>query len=136
MASIEQIEGVLERQEEGAVIEIMQPSGDPYVGLDGATATITVVGSESKQYRASEMAESRKLLKGGRAKLTPEQLRSQRINKAASAVVEWSGWDDGKKDLPCTLEHVKDVIRHEHILRQVEAGIDDHAGFSGRSSTT
>jgi hypothetical protein len=126
------------QDEEVVDIPIFQKNGDPYLGLDGEPSTIGVVGTESKQYMAAEDAHRKRLFsmmrkRGGQA-IDPTVARQEDIKVVLAACVRWSGWDDGKKDLPFTTEAVRELLQFRHIFDQVKAGIDGHADFFTHSS--
>ena len=123
------------RDEEGSTFTPHDKHGDPYLGADGAPATITVVGSDSKRVRAVKDAQTRRMLRRQRTRLEPADLRQNRIEVAAAAVIEWTGWEDANgKPLPCTPEHVAELLTVDHILVQVEEEIDRPRNFSTSSS--
>jgi hypothetical protein len=124
-----------------AVITIYHPSGDPYRGADGKPATITVVGAESKRAIAARFDYVRRL-RDERASKDPseaerrdfsmEETQANRIENAAALVVDWSGWEDNEdRPVEPTLENIKMVLgTAEHILAQVEVGINRHGAGS------
>lgn len=132
---INKIQVEVAKDENGVVVPINQKNGEPYVGADGKPATVTVVGSESKRYRAARDAISRKMLRGRRSRLEPEDLMRNRVDMAAAGVIDWSGWESNGKPAPCTPENVKALLlAADHILEQVESGISEHADFFANSS--
>jgi len=138
MASIGQIQALVERDDEGAVVPIFKKNGDPYLGMDGEPSTFTVVGSESKLYRGAKHAHMRRLQKRARRSggltETPEQMAKDSRELIAAAVIAFSGWDDGKKELPFTPENVKELLVFDHIFEQVNVGVQGHADFSSAGS--
>jgi len=122
--------------EEGAVVTIYQRNGDPYLAMDGTESTMTVLGSEAKAYKAAKRNTTKRMLNRRRTMLEPEDIERNRINQAAAGVIEWHGWDDGKKDQPCTPENVTVTLKEDHILEQVEAAIQGHADFFTQPSET
>lgn len=136
MASIQDIEKQVAQDEEVVDLAILQKNGDPYMGDDGSPSTIGVLGSEAKKYRLARDEQTRKLIRGGKGKLTIEENYKARIDTAAAAVVRWHGWEEDGKTLPCSPEHIVKVLKHEHILVQVEMAIRDHTDFFLKSSET
>ena len=132
----ESIDAVLAEDEREATVTIYQKNGDAYKALDGSDSTMTVVGSESKRVREAKASLQKRLLKSRRTKMTPEDIRVSRINTAASGVTGWHGWDISGKDADCTRDNVRDVLRLEHILEQIEAAITEHADFFAKPSVT
>jgi len=132
---ISKIQAEVAKDETGVVVPINQKSGDPYLAANGTPATVTVVGSESKKYRAARDSISRKMLRGRRTRLEPADLTNNRVEMAAAAVTDWHGWEAGGKPAPCTPENVKALLMAaDHILEQVESGISEHADFFANSS--
>lgn len=136
MASIAEIQDAVKQENEVVDVPIYQRNGEPYVGLDGEPSTIGVVGAESDKYRQAQQKHLRKLTKGRRRNRTVEEALAARVDLAAQAVVRWSGWDDGKKDMDCTPENVRTVLGVDHILIQVEEGIEEHQRFFSSASTS
>lgn len=134
--SKESIDRVLADEERKATVTIYQRDGEPYLALDGSKSTFTVVGSESKSVRAARAALQKRLLNSRRIKLTPADIRRNRIDTAAAGVTDWHGWDDNGKDVPFSAERVSDVLRLEHILEQAETAIAEHADFFAKPSET
>lgn len=135
---IQAIHAAVAQEDEGVAVPIYQRNGDPYLAADGTQATITVVGSESKRYRAARHQQYRRISKrvrSGRADATPEEMERDALDLAAAAVVGWHGWEDGKKPLDLTPENVRRLLAYDHILDQVQAGIQRHAGFFAAASS-
>lgn len=137
MASIKQVREQAARSERVADIPIVAPDGSPYLAQDGTPATIGVYGPESKKYYAARDALTQKLIRQNSKKLTPQALRQQRIEQAAAVVARWHGWEDDEgKDIRCDEANVIELLRTDHILEQVEAGIHGHADFFANSSSS
>ena len=124
MASITELKQIAENDEVSVAIPIFQRNGDPYLGADGKQSTISVVGSESPAYRRARKSILKRMTKGS------VDMDTMRVEMAALAVTNWSGWEDGDKSLPFSPENVKVLLKPEHILSQVEAGIGRYAVFS------
>lgn len=125
------------REEEGVELPIFQKNGEPYVGMDGKQSTVTVVGNDSKAVREAERQNTQRVIRGGRTRLTPDQLHANRVNVAAAAVVGWNGWEKDGKAWPCTPENVRQLLHTvPHILRQVEEGVASHADFFEKPLTS
>jgi putative IMPACT (imprinted ancient) family translation regulator len=123
-----------ELSEQEATGTIYQPGGDAYLAPDGKTeCTITVLGKESTLYRRADDAITRRALRSGRA-LTPEELRQNRIDRAAAVVTRWYGWEMDGQPAECERDNVRKLLRVQHILEQVEALIEGHAAFFRKSS--
>jgi hypothetical protein len=136
MANIQDVEQQVAQDEEVADITIYQKDGTPYLGADGKPATIGVLGAEAKRYRLARDTATRKLIRGGKAKLEPEDIWKSRIDQAVAGVVRWSGWEHNGQPWPCEPANVAKLLQAEHILVQVEAGVQDHADFFVKPSAS
>lgn len=134
MADIGEVQVAAEREAQGAVVPIVKKNGDPYKAKDGSPSTISVVGSESEQYRKAQMTRQRRRLRSRRTNIEPEDLRADRIAIAAACVTEWHGWEENGKPMECTPDNARRLLGYEHILEQVEAGIERHADFFDSNS--
>lgn len=136
MASIKQVREKAAGSERIADVPIFEPDGTPYRAKDGSPATIGVYGPESKRHNAARDALTQKLIRQGGKKPTPEALRQTRIEQAAAVVARWHGWEaeDGA-EIRCDHDNVVELLRTDHVLEQVEAGISGHADFFERSSS-
>lgn len=132
---IQQVAAAVAQDEEGVVVPINGRDDEPYLAADGSPATITVLGSESKKLRQVRDGQFKRLLKH-RGKLEAKDIRENRIELAAAAVVSWSGWTANGAPFECTPGNVKALLEHEHILTQVEEGINRHADFFAKSSSS
>ena len=130
---MKQLAEIVAQDEEPVVVPVHQKNGEPYLALDGTPSTITVVGTESKRYMAAEDAHRKRLFgmmrKSGGQTLDPKVSRWEDVRLLSAAVIDWHGWDDGKKELPCTPEAVQELLRFRHIFDQVKAGVEGHADF-------
>lgn len=137
MASIKSVEKIVAQSEEGVEIPIYQPSGEPYLAMDGKTpCTITVLGPEAQRVLDAEKANRAKLRS---VALDDDDALEMEITRAAAAVVAWDGWTEGEGDderpAPCTPENVRALLRAAHIRRQVVNGIARHGVlFTKRSA--
>jgi hypothetical protein len=134
---IEAVKKAVEQDDEGVTVTIFQRTGEPYLGADGSEATVTVVGTESSRYRQAERRQQRKMFKRVRvrgADITPEDAESEAIDLAASAVIDWHGWELDGKPVPCEPKYVKQVLQIKHIFEQVQSAIQGHAAFFGEKS--
>lgn len=134
---ISKVHELVAQDDEGVVVTIYQRNGDPYLAADGSEATMTVLGSESKAYRAAERRQQRRLFKRMRvrsADVTPEETEAEAIELASSAVIGWHGWESNGKPLDCKPEHVKALLGVKHIFEQVNAAIQGHASLFGARS--
>lgn len=134
--STESIDAVLAEDEREATVTIYQKNGDPYTALDGTDSTISFVGAESKRVREQLAKIQKRLLNKGRRKMTPEQIRRNRIDTAAVTVTTWHGWETDGQEAQCTFENVRNLLRPEHILVQLELAVSEHGDFFDAPSVT
>lgn len=134
MASLTEIQTETAREEQPVVIVINKKSGDPYRGLDGQPSTISVVGDGSSRVQDVKKRHRRANIKRAyTGAVTLEESEAQAREELVAAVVAWSGWDDGTKDLPCTPELVGKLLKADENIRvQVWNGVHQHALFSER----
>lgn len=136
MADFNDVQTEVAQDEEIVDVPIFKKDGTPFLAPDGETqCTIGVRGGDAKKVRAAREANQRKLLRDRRAKLTPEDVRANRVSVVTAAIARWSGWTNGGDAFECTPENVRTMLAVDHILDQVEEGIADHAGFFAKSST-
>ena len=128
---LKKLEKVVAADDEGVVVTIYQKDGEAYLAMDGTESTMTVVGSESKLYKAAKRRATDRLLKGRKVKMSSADVEKNAVAMASSAVIDWHGWDSDKKELPCTQDNVRLVLgMADHILDQVQEAITSHADFS------
>lgn len=133
---IGKLDQIIAQDEEVADIPIRQPNGDFYLAPDGSPCTIGVVGSESKQYKAGRDRITRKLTRAGRIRMEPEDIRRNRADQAAAAVVRFHGWEWNGKPAEFNDGNVRKLLAFDHILEQVESGIAAHADFFVKPSAS
>lgn len=124
-------------EDEGMLLEILGLDSEVMVGAEGGPVTMLVIGKYSARYRKAERAQTNRVLKAKRTKFDADLLAEQRADMAASCVLEWDGFFDDGVALECTRANVIrafDVA--PWIMEQVEAAIEDHAGFLKASSTS
>lgn len=131
MANLKDVVKQIQQDDEPRTVTICDRTGKPYRAADGTDATLTLVGSESPGYR-KRRDDAYRALAELKDEPTPGEVQ---IAVAACAVVDWHGWEDGKKALPCTPENVRTLLSLEHILRQVEAAVTRRADFFAVGST-
>ena len=129
-----------EAEDEGAIIEIHAPDGEPMMHgpeNDPKPVTMRVAGSYSSTYRRAEEAATKKRLQAARrtrsTDLDAAAARQWQIDVMAKCVLEWDGFYDDGKPVPCTYDNVRAVLTHAPWAReQVEAAMQDHEVFSGK----
>jgi len=126
---VKDLDKLVAADEEGVTITIYQKTGAPYLAADGTESTMTVLGSESKKYKAAQRQVTDRIVKRRRATVNVDDLERNAVFLAASAVIDWHGWESGAKTLPCTPENVQMLLRVVHIREQVEEAIRGHSDF-------
>lgn len=129
-----QLQAEVAKDEQKVVIPINKKDGSPYMSSDDKQCTITILGSESKAYRAARDASTKRALSARRTKLTPDDVMRNRKEQASAVVVDWFGWDTAGEPAACSNENVLAVLDVYHILEQVEDGIERHADFFAAQS--
>lgn len=123
------LDKIVAQADEPVTVTIYKPNGDPYTASDGSESTVTVVGSESKKYKAAQRRITDRVLHKRRSKMKAEEVEENSILLVASAVIDWHGWEDGDQPAPCTPDNVKALLRVGHIREQVDEAIRGHADF-------
>lgn len=136
MAELEQARQQVEAQETPVAVPIFRPDGEPYEAPDGTQCTISVLGAESKQAQRADDINARRILRAQRRKLEPADLRRNKIEKAAALVTAFHGWEEDGQPLEFNRDNVRKLLAFEHILDQVETGINAHADFFSNASGT
>jgi hypothetical protein len=132
---LKQLSEVLAQAEREATITIYQPDNEPYRASDGSECTITFTSAESKAYRRAREIVQRRALRSKKANVEPDEILRNRVDLAAAPVVRWHGWEgDDDTAAPCTIENVRELLAVEHILTQLEQGINAHASFFTNNS--
>lgn len=123
----------IEREDEGQVVHLNDEAGEPMYFGDNEPVTVTVTGTYSKRYRRAldaKMARSRK-----RRTVDIDEVRRDALEVNAQCVIEWSGFFDSGTPLDCTKANVVKVLEAAPWIKdQIEAAMEDHAGFSRASS--
>lgn len=119
---------------EGAVLHLIGPTGQPLFQDDGETpVTLTLLGEDSDVViKANNEAANRFLrsLGGGAQTVTAEVSKANEIKKFAAATVAWAGIEVDKKVLDCNAANAAAVYRRfPWIADQVRHFIADRANF-------
>lgn len=126
------LDAVIAQDEEKAVVTIFQKNGDAYLAPDGSECTVTLLGMESKRVKAALDKNTRALLQAKRQKREPKDVLAARIRVVIAAMTGWHGWvldDAATETAQLNDANVRLLVRADHILDQVEAGIAGHADF-------
>ncbi len=128
---------VVALEDAGTVIPLRDETGTPMTYGKEQPVTMTVAGSYSAAYRKAESAFTQKLAKQKRSGVTvAEMLARRQMELTAACVLAWDGFTyDGDKPLPLSVENVIAVFEAaQWIYDQAVEAVNDHAGFSQRSS--
>lgn len=120
------------QDEEGAVVTILDKTGEPYTAEDGSEMTFTVLGSESRKVRKAVLEIVRRRARGSRTfrAFTEDDAQEMAVEQAAAAVIDWHGVEHDGKPWPCEPENVKALLRAvPHILSQVQDAVNNHSFF-------
>lgn len=118
----------------GVPVPILQRNGKPYLAADKKTrSTMTLIGSESEEFRQKRDA----IWQAAGESTTDDEKAAIRIAVAAAAVKDWAGWEDPNGQVfACTPDNVKALLSLEHILLQVEAGVQRRTDFFDDASSS
>lgn len=137
---INSTETALAIEDEGIVVEIMGPTGDPEMfGDPEHPVTITVAGTYSKKYRRADEWQRQQVIALRGRKLTGEASLRMLSEFVARCTL---GWPLGAfvldgAPLPFSLANAITLYDRLPLVReQVEAGMSDHAGFIKKNSPT
>lgn len=136
MADLQQAQEQIEAQETPVAIPIFKPNGEPYEAPDGTQCTISVLGSESKKARQADDINARRILQAQRRRLEPADIRRNQLEKAAALVTDFHGWEENGAPLEFNKDNVRKLLAFDHILDQVQRGINAHADFFTTASQT
>ncbi len=124
---------------EGAVLELRGPDGNPVLQDDGSPVTITLLGEDSDIVTKHNNAITNQVLRstmGGPA-ITAEASRDNEIAKFAKATVAWDGIVLEGEKLACNEANAKAIYRRFSWIRdQVRAFMGDRARFLPASPKT
>lgn len=126
-------QSVTEREDKGVTVHLRDEKRAPMYDGD-QPVTITVAGTYSKRYRrAMEALQDRRMRSPATA--DRESARRDALDVIAACVISWSGFYDGDKPAECNKPNAVKVLEHADWWReQIEAAMEDHAGFTGASS--
>lgn len=126
---------VAAQEDEGIVVPVKDERGEPqFVG--DVPVTITVAGTYSSVYRRALDAQRDRLMKRRRAS-TGDELQRQQLEIVAACILAWDGIMSGEKAFPLTKENAIVLLEAAPWIRaDVEAAMDDHAGFFKPASSS
>lgn len=122
---------------QGSVLELRDPAGNPVLQDDGTPVTLTLLGEDSDVVTRISNANANQFLRGttgsGQA-ITAEMSRTNEIAKLAAATVAWSGIVIDGEAVTFSPEAAKALYRRFPWIRdQARVFIGDRANFTKAS---
>lgn len=122
---------------QGALLELRDPAGNPVLQDDNTPVTLTLLGEDSEVVTQVSNRNANQFLRGASAggqAITAEMSRTNEINKFATATVGWSGVVVDGEPLKFSLDAAKALYRRFPWIRdQVRTFIGDRANFTKAS---
>lgn len=122
---------------QGALLELRDPAGNPVLQDDGAPVTLTLLGEDSDVVTQINNRNANQFLRGASAggqSVTAEMSRTNEINKFAAATVGWSGIVVDGEIVKFSADAAKGLYRRFPWIRdQVRTFIGDRANFTKAS---
>ncbi len=128
--------------EEGAILEVKDPIGDPILQPGGKPVTITLAGMESNKFRkARNVIGNRYLKQSGGARYpfaqTTEAAIDDQAFQLASVTLSWEGIVDEGQPIECNAVNAKRLyIKYDFLRRQVDEFVGEQRNFWKASSTS
>lgn len=126
-----------DKAETGAVLQLKHPaSEEPIEGV-----TITLLGQDSKKYRAIQRRRSQATLdrvaKGKKARnWDAEEIERNALDDLVEMTVSWTGVNLGGEELPCNVANARRVYTELPWVReQAQEFVADRGNFLGNSPT-
>lgn len=135
-------EKALAVEDDGIDVEILDPSGEPetFGPADAPTPlTIKVAGRFSKRFRKAEEWQRNKIHAKRGKKMTGAESLQMLSEFVARCTISWptGAFTLDGKELSFSVENATTLYsRLPHVQAQVEAGMDDHAGFIAKNSSS
>lgn len=121
---------------EGAVMPVHGPDGQPVTQDDGAPVTMTLLGDDSDLLTKFDRITTNAHLRGSQA-ITAELAETKQINRMARACVGWNGVILDGNPLEFSEENARLLFKRFRWLRQQAAMfISDRANFLKASPQT
>lgn len=123
---------VFEVAAEGVVLPITHPiTGEPLVLPDGTPVAVTVVGTDSKEWRAREREIANRRISGGSKRpITVEEIEEDALASIAAIIKSWTGIREGEKDYPCTTENkLLMLAKYPDFKRQIDGFLGKRENF-------
>ncbi|QPB10617.1 hypothetical protein [Bacteriophage sp. 438212] len=122
---------------QGALLELRDPAGNPVLQEDGSPVTLILLGEDSDVVTQINNRNANQFLRGTSGSgqsVTAEMSRTNEINKFAAATVAWSGIVVDGEEVPFSTDAAKGLYRRFPWIRdQVRAFIGDRANFTKAS---
>ena len=126
------LEAILVSEDEGVVLELKDPAGEPLLQSDGKPVWIKLAGTASNKWRKATDAIGDRRIKTANPRngTTPKSMDEQRNDTAfllASVTLAWDGiaFDGGPKE--CTQANAKALYSHPNLIWIVNQ-VDDFLG--------
>lgn len=121
---------------EGALMPVHGPSGQPVIQDDGEPVTLCLLGDDSDALVKFDRVTTNQHLRGSQT-ITAELAEAKQINRLARACVGWTGVVLDGKPLEHSEENAKVLFKRFRWLRQQAAMfISDRANFLKASPQT
>lgn len=121
-----------ERAEEGFEFEVKLPDGSPtefFVTVRG-TQSPKVKGYSKRVFNQLQIKEQQAKRKGKETDFSLEEAEDMAVNSAVVRIVSWRGLEEAGKEIPCTEENVKRIMRElDWVRSQVLEEADIAANF-------
>lgn len=127
---------VLDLEDEGLVVEIMDELGDPALDDAGQPVTVTVAGEYSNRYRKAEEWQRKTLMRLRGKEQTGAESIAMQSELVARCVLAWSGFTQNGASVPFSTATATMVFsRLSFVRKQVESSMSNHAAFFSKGST-
>lgn len=132
-----QAQETLDRENKGVSLPLLDRNGNPDLDSKGNQSSLTIVGEYSSNVGKADDSQTRTMWKRRPGSFDPAQVtRKNRIERAASAVIGWSGIEANGEPVPFSREAVVTLLTAAPwVLKQVEAAIESYGSFFEQPSS-